>query len=199
MKYIFKITIIALGLTFASCGKDYLEKFDPTQLNAGNFYQSESQVQQAVNGVYSQVQDLISNQWIYTEFISDNTTVHFNIGNRGHGPDREAMEYWQINPSTPRITIWYNLLYSGLGNINITLAKLAGANLTDAAKANFEGQLKFFRAFYYFQLVQGFGDVIIVTEPIKSPADAYAFSRSPAADIYRVCLETSISMRLRYL
>jgi len=186
MKYIFKIVVIALGLTFVSCGKDYLVKYDPTQLNAGNFYQTETQVEQAVDGVYSQMQDLISNQWIYTEFISDNTTVHFNVGNRGHGPDREAMEYWQINPSTPRITIWYNLLYSGIGNINITLEKLSGANLTDAVKANFEGQLKFFRAYYYFQLAQGFGDVIIVTEPIKSPVDAYTFSRSPVADVYKL-------------
>ena len=184
MKYIFKIVIIALGLTFVSCGKDFLDKYDPTQLNATTFYQTKTQVEQAVNGVYSNLQNLISNQWTFTEYISDNTTVHFNLGDRGQGPSLEAIEYWQINPSTDNITNWYNLLYSGLGNINTVLSKLPGATLTDAAKANFEGQLKFIRAFYYFQLVQGFGDVIIVTEPIKTPSEAYTYSRSPVADVY---------------
>ncbi len=186
MKYIFKIVVIALGLTFTSCGKTFLEKYDPTQLNAGNFYKTEKQMEQAVNGIYSQMQDLVRIQWIYTEYISDNTTLHFNIGDRGQGPDLEAIEYWQINSSTNRITQWYNLLYTGLGNINTILSKLPGAEMTDAARSNFEGQLKFFRAFYYFQLVQGFGDVIIVTEPINSPAAAYTFSRSPAADVYKL-------------
>ncbi len=198
MKYILKIVIIALGLTFVSCGKDYLNKYDPTQLNAGSFYQNEKQVEQAVNGVYSQMQDLIRNQWIYTEFVSDNTTLHFNIGDRGQGPDLEAIEYWQVNSSTNRITGWYNLLYSGLGNINATLAKLSGADLTDAERSNFEGQLKFFRAYFYFQLVQGFGDVIIVTEPIQSPAEAYTYSRSPVADVYTL-IESDLSFAVSSL
>ncbi len=198
MKYFLKIVVIALGLTFVSCGKDYLSKYDPTQLNAGNFYQTEKQIEQAVNGVYSQMQDLVQNQWIYTEYISDNTTLHFNIGDRGQGPDLEAIEYWQINASTNRITGWYNLLYSGLGDINTTLAKLSGADLTDAVKADFEGQLKFFRAFYYFQLVQGFGDVIIVTEPIQSPAEAYTYSRSSAADVYKL-IESDLSFAVSSL
>jgi len=186
MKYIFKIAIIALGLTFSSCGKSFLEKYDPTQLNAATFYKTQKQAEQAVNGIYSQMQDIVRNQWIYTEYVSDNTTLHFNLGDRGQGPDLEAIEYWQINSSTSRITGWYNLLYSGLGNINTALSKLPGAEMTDAVRANFEGQLKFFRAFYYFQLVQGFGDVIIVTEPIKSPAEAYTFSRSTSADVYKL-------------
>src|SRR5690606_34895629 len=33
-------------------------------------------------------------------------------------------------------------------------------------------------------LVRFFGDVIIVTEPINSPEEAYTFSRSPASDVY---------------
>ena len=186
MRYIFKIAIIALGLTISSCGKSYLEKYDPTQLNATTFYKTQKQAEQAVNGIYSQMQDLVGNQWIYSEYVSDNTTLHFNLGDRGQGPDLEAIEYWQINSSTSRITGWYNLLYSGLGNINTALAKLPGAEMTEAVRSNLEGQLKFFRAFYYFQLVQGFGDVIIVTEPIASPAQAYTFARSPAADVYKL-------------
>lgn len=196
MKFIIKTVCIALGLTFMSCGDDFLDKVNPTQLTAATYYKTKDQVQSAVNGVYSQVQDNISIQWIYTEFITDNTTVHFNVSDRGQGPSLEAIEYFQINSSTSNITHWYNQLYRGLTNINIVLYKLRESQMDDASKLDFEGQLKFIRAYYYFQLVQCFGDVIIVTEPIATPSDAYTYSRSSAAAVYALIesdLKTAIA------
>jgi len=184
MKNTIKILCIALGLTLFSCGDDFLNKYNPTQLDAGTFYQTEEHFEQALNGVLGQLQNLIASQWIYTEYIADNTTLHFNIGDRGQGPSLEAMEYWQYVAGTNRIESWYNALYSGLGNINIALSELSDSEIEEAAKSNFEGQLKFMRAYYYFQLVQGFGDVIIITEPITSPDEAYTYSRSPATEVY---------------
>ena len=184
MKYIIKTICIVIGLTFMSCGDDFLDKQNPTQLTAGTYYQTKDQVQTAVNGVYSQLQDLIAIQWIYTEYITDNTTLHFNVSDRGQGPSLEAIEFWQINSGTSNITNWYNQLYRGLTNINIVLYKLPESLIDDATKSDFEGQLKFMRAYYYFQLVQSFGDVIIITEPITTPADAYTYSRSSTSEVY---------------
>lgn len=184
MKNILKIISIALGLTFVSCGDGFLDKYDPTQLDAGTFYKTEEHFNQALNGVYDGLQSLVSIQWQFTEYISDNTTLHFNIGDRGQGPSLEALEYWQYVPNTGNITTWYNRLYSGLSNINITLDRLSLAEIDDAAKSNFEGQLKFMQAFYYFQLVQCFGDVIIVNKPIESPTEAYTYTRSPVSEVY---------------
>jgi starch-binding outer membrane protein, SusD/RagB family len=196
MKYIIKTVCIALGLTFMSCGDDFLDKYNPTQLTAGTYYQTKDQVQTAVNGVYSQLQDLIAIQWIYTEYITDNTTLHFNVSDRGQGPSLEAIEYFQINSGTSNITNWYNQLYRGLANINIVLYKLPESQIDDASKLDFEGQLKFMRAYYYFQLVQCFGDVILVTEPIQTPDDAYTYARSSTADVYALIesdLKTAVS------
>lgn len=186
MKNNIKTIIIALGLTIGSCGEDFLEKYNPTQLDAGTFFQTEEQFEQAVNGVYGQLQGYISNHWQFTEYISDNTTLHFNISDRGQGPSLEAIEYFQIVPGTGNISSLYNTIYNRLGNINNTLAKLSEAEINDAAKLNFEGQLKFFRAFYYFDLVRFFGDVIIVTDPIESPDEAYTYSRSPVSEVYNL-------------
>lgn len=184
MKNIFKILGIILSLTLFSCGDEFLDKYDPTQLVAGTYYQTEQHFEQALNGVYGDLQGLNSVEWIYTEYISDNSTLHFNIGNRGAGPNMEAIEYWQYVSGTDQIASWYRLLYQVLVNVNITLYKLADAQIDATAKSNFEGQLKFMRAYYYFHLVQSFGDVIIVTEPIKSPSEAFKYSRSPASEVY---------------
>lgn len=186
MKLKILIPAFAMSLALASCGEDFLNKTDPTRLVEGNFYQTEQQLEQAVNGVYSQLQDIIRSQWQYNEFITDNTTLHFNPSDRGQGPALEAIEFWQINPSTGNINNLYNSYYQTLVNINTTLAKLEGAALDEEVKKRNEGQLKFLRAYYYFNLLQYFGDVIIITEPLETPEEAWEFSRQPVEQVYEL-------------
>ena len=175
-----------LCLLSFSCSDDFLDKTDPTALVAETFYKTETQLMQAVNGVYGQLQPLISNQWQYNEFITDNTTLDFNLGDRGQGPSLEALEFWQINSSTNNISSLYNSIYQSLVNVNTTLFKLAGTQIDADKKQQFEGELKFIRAYYYFLLVQYFGEVVIVTEPISSPAEAYLPKREPVAKVYEL-------------
>lgn len=179
-------TPLLLGL-LSSC-EDFLNKTDPTVLVADNFYQTETQVIQAVNGVYGSLQPIISNQWQYNEFTTDNTTLHFNEADRGQGSSLEALEFWQINPSTGNITNLYNSIYGALVNVNTTLAKLPESNASDEIKQRSEGELKFIRAYYYFLLVQYFGDVVIITEPLNSPSDAFNYTRQPAESVYQLVI-----------
>lgn len=186
MKHKIILPGLLLSLTLFSCGEDFLNKTDPTRLVEDTFYQTEGQVEQALNGVYSQLQGIISNQWQYNEFITDNTTLHFNTGDRGQGPSLEAIEFWQINPSTGNINSLYNSYYETLVNINTILAKLEGGAIDEGAKGQFEGQLKFLRAYYYFNLVQYFGPVIIITEPLEAPSEAWEYSRQPVESVYEL-------------
>lgn len=186
MKMKYKIILFSVGflMTLFSCSEDYLVKTDPTKLVSDNFYQTEAQVEQAVNGVYSQLQGIVTNQWQYNEFISDNTTLHFNVGDRGQGPSLEALEFWQVNPSTSNINNLYNSIYQAMVNINTTLARLEDATFDEEAIQQFEGQLKFMRAYYYFHLVQYFGEVIIITEPLETTSEAWTYSRQPVEEVY---------------
>lgn len=186
--YKLSFTAIILILTLFSCSEDYLEKTDPNRLVSDNFYETEEQVTQALNGIYSQLQGIVSSQWQYNEFITDNTTLHFNVANRGQGPALEAIEFWQINSNTPNITNLYNSIYGAMVNINTTLARLQEATFDENAVREFEGQLKFMRAYYYFHLVQYFGDVIMITEPLASPDEAWEFERQPVETVYELIL-----------
>lgn len=196
MKYFNIILNVLLLLTLISCSDGFLVKTDPTTLVEDEFYQTEKQVGQAVAGVYSQLQGIITNQWQYNEYITDNTTLHFNVANRGQGPALEAIEYWQMNSSTPNITNLYNSYYQALVNINTTLGKLEDATFDETAIQQFEGELKFLRAYYYFHLVQYFGDVIIITEPLDSPSEAWEYARKPVDEVYELIysdLNTAVS------
>jgi hypothetical protein len=121
MKTIYKLLSIAACISLLSCGDDFLDKNDPTRLNAGTFYQTEAQMDQAVSALYGGLQIMISNQWQYGEFISDNTTLHFNPQDRGQGPSLEALEYWQFIPSTGNVRNLYNSIYQQMVNVNTVL------------------------------------------------------------------------------
>ncbi len=168
----------------SSCSDEFLNKADPTVLVADGFYSNEKEVEQAVAGVYGMLRNHFNSEWQYNEFISDNTTLHFNVGNRGQGPSLEAIEFWQYNAATGNVANLYNTIYTILVNVNTTLKRLPAANASDGVKQRAEGEMKMIRAYLYFQLVQHFGDVIIVTEPASTPSEAFALERQPVETVY---------------
>lgn len=199
MKNSIKILIsLSIVLSFVSCSDDFLDKQNPNQLGEESFFATEKQVNQAVIGVYGQLQGITGNQWLFTEMITDNTTVHFDEGNRGNAPGIETFEYWQVNANTGNIYTLYRDIYNTLGSINLTIAKLQEADINAGSKTNFEGELHFFRAYYYFLLTQYFGDVILVTEPFSDPSEAFELERSPIAEVYAL-IESDIEIAVASL
>jgi starch-binding outer membrane protein, SusD/RagB family len=176
--------LACIMLMMSACGEDFLNKADPTVLVSDNFYSNEKELEQAVAGVYGILRTHFNNEWQFNEYISDNTTLHFNVGNRGAGPSLEAIEFWQYNAATPNVATLYNGVYSVMVNVNTTLKRLPDANARQEVKTRAEGELKMIRAYLYFQLVQHFGDVIIITEPISTPSEAFAFERQPVEAVY---------------
>ena len=76
MKNLIKIFIsLSMVLFMLSCSDDFLNKLNPNQLGEGSFYSTEKQVNQAHMGVNVQQQGIIGNQRLFTEMISDNTTL----------------------------------------------------------------------------------------------------------------------------
>lgn len=188
MKLIKKLILVYTALiSFSSCD-GFLDKTDPTVLVADKFYKNEAEIEQAVNGVYALLQDYFNNQWQFTEYISDNTTLQFNVGDRGQGPSLEALEYWQYNPGTGNISSLYNNSYSIIANINTLLANLAQVDIDQEVKDQAIGQVKFIRAYIYFDLVRFFGDVIVIDAPIQSPEEAFLATRKPENEVYQFIL-----------
>ena len=178
------IGIIVLGLFQSSCSEDFLNQTDPTKVGVDVFYKNEAQVKQALNGVYSQIQTLTNAGYIFGEFQTDNTTVDLNPSDRGGAGGWEAFEFSTVNSGNGEIATLWNNYYATLYNNNLTLEKLAAATIDDAPKKEIEGQLKFLRAYLYFNLVQYFGDVVIVTSTLATPDPAFDLVRSPQADVW---------------
>jgi hypothetical protein len=178
------ISIILLGLLHTSCSEDFLDQTDPTKVGVDVFYKDEAQVKQALSGVYSQVQALNNSAYLFGEFQTDNTTIDLNPSDRGGAGGWEAFEFSTVNSGNGEINTVWNANYAALYNANLTLEKMVGATIADAPKKEIEGQLKFLRAYIYFNLIQYFGDVIIVTSTLATPDPAFDLVRSPQADVW---------------
>lgn len=184
MKKIIVISILVVGLTQTACEDDFLVTTDPTRVGADLFYKNQTQVEQALNGVYGQLQGITNNEYVFQEFPSDNTTLDLNPLDRGGAAGWEAFEFSTVNSGNGEISNLWNNYYNALFNINFALEKLAGSTIDPAAKTAMEGQLKFMRGFYYFNLVRYFGDVVLVTSTLDKPDAAFDLVRSPEAEVY---------------
>lgn len=167
-----------------ACSSDFLDLTDPNAVTADEFYKNEKQVEQAVNGTYGILQNIILSQYELNELPSDNTTVHIDVQDRGQVDRVWAMDLWTYEASNFNINRIYNLTYNALHNINTVLKRMENATLSQTKRDQFKGELLFQRAYHYYNLVQYFGDAVLLTEPVTSPAESYTIGRSPVQEVY---------------
>ncbi len=81
--------------------------------------------------------------------------------------------------------------YAGISRTNLSISYLSDVELStklgidDATRKKLLGEVYFLRAFYYFDLVNLYGDVPLLTEPLKNFADAYNVAkRETKANVY---------------
>ncbi|MFH4966517.1 RagB/SusD family nutrient uptake outer membrane protein [Gaetbulibacter sp. M235] len=81
--------------------------------------------------------------------------------------------------------------YEGINRINLAISYLTNpevtqeVGITDARKNQLLGEAYFLRAFYYFDLVNNFGDVPLLTVPLKSFEEAFDVAvRVPTTEIW---------------
>lgn len=183
-----KYTHFFLILTLSglcSCKKDYLNLQPTTTQNSANFYQTEQQFVQAVNGAYSPLQGLYTGSfWAMGEMRSDNTSYEFDPYDRSGTNKEELDEFRELNNSD-MVESFFDVAYTGIGRCNVIIGRLPAAELDSTIKDTIAGQALFLRAFNYFNLVRMFGDVPLVLTEVTSVGDAYkGATKTAAATIY---------------
>ena len=147
---LYKLSIIAVALSIGlvSCN-DFLEQDPPSQLTPESFYTSEDQIQAAANQFYT---DILPGHggWNYGTYTTDNNTD--NQMSRTPGNQFSPTLYRTSNTNGS----WN---WSTVRNVNYQLnviknkyeAKKISGN--DANLRQYIGELYFFRAYAYFELL----------------------------------------------
>lgn len=185
-----KITILLLTFALVSCKDSFLELTPDTNGSVGNFYQTKDQFIQAVNSAYSPLQAIHNNNmWLFAEVRSDNTSYQLNTGDRS-GTPREEIDEFRDNDQNANFQTFFSSSYQGIGRCNLLLTKIQTATFDQASRNQIEGEARFLRAFYYFNLTRVFGDVPLILKEVASPEEAFTTAtRVPEAQVLTAVID----------
>ena len=163
--------IVGLSLFFTGCEKSLLES--PKQISEENFYTTPSEVEAAVNAIYTPLRaDLMSNYIATLECQSD-----WMYGRGSWSPLSNFQGLDDANIT--RVEGFWNSFYLAIRNANLVILNSPEGDEYDALIA----EAKFLRAFSYFQLVRNWGDVPLRTEETMNDKD---LARSPQQEVYQL-------------
>lgn len=172
--------IIAFALFFCvSCGK-ILEEHPQSQI-VPSFFNSPAGVLGGIAGVYNEIRG----QWGTEGFSSEmqaGTDEFIQGASSGGGP---IHTFNGLN-STNFGSAW-GAAFTSINTINGVLKFGQNIDLPEATKNQYLAQAKFLRAFWYFYLVQTWGDVPLHTEFITLPSQSA--KRDPAAEVYKLIIK----------
>lgn len=183
-----KLLYIIMIIFLTSCSDDFLEVLPESSVTSGNFYKTEAQFNQALNGAYATLRDVKGSvsAWTMGEMRSDNTHLEFNVTNRGPGyMEREYADFFLDNNSSGMVASKYNANYVGIARVNEILGFINEAGISQEKVDEITGQAKFLRALYYFDLVRYFGGVPLYLQSVKGAEDAY-LPRSSVEEVYQL-------------
>jgi len=192
-KFILYIIIITGCL---SCEKQ-LDQAPISNPSASNFYRNTADFQQAVAGLYQGLHnpDYGVSHFDLSEVRSDNVYSPGTSGVRDWIPINN-FEKASLAANHPIVSAAWNGDYNAILRANTILDKLDATVVPDdAIRDRMEGEAKFFRAFFHFDLVRWFGKVAIF-DHVATPTEALTIPRSPVADVYELIisdLQTAIT------
>lgn len=183
MKRIFLYTIIFSTILLVGGCKKFVEVPPPqNQLVSEVTFQSESSANAAVAGLYS---ILNSYNYQFANFIGNGMPAfgadefYYALSSSGFNEFRDN----NLTPGNSYVRNLWSPLYNYIYQAN---AIVEGVNksttLKESAKKQFLGEAKFLRAFFYFYLVNYFGDVpLVLTTDYKANS---SMPRTKSAEVY---------------
>ncbi|MCF0069694.1 RagB/SusD family nutrient uptake outer membrane protein [Dyadobacter sp. CY261] len=181
------ISLAILAFWLSACS-DFLSVLPETERTVANFYKTPADYNTAVIGTYATFKhaglygtgggSLI---WL-GEVSTDNTEYGYTrTPVSAIGFEIEDLNYSLSN--TYFRDAWLGH-YQGIARANGILDRIGDAEFDAGLKAQYEGEARFLRAMFYFNLVQLFGDVQLITTEIGDPYATADIQRSPASDVY---------------
>jgi hypothetical protein len=194
MKKTVYLSIFLFLLASTAC-KNFLEEKQYTDVSYG-YLKTKTGMESAVAGVYqvmrwycgsynqssnSTVGGNMEAYYVLSEYGTDFTWEGSDGGNKD--PFNKYMS--SLNPGQDVINKFWNNNYKGITRANTALMYMPGVtDMAEDEKSERVAGLKFLRAYFYFDLVQHYGALPLVTEGNVSQV-VTGFERAPVAAVYK--------------
>ncbi len=183
MKKSFIITAaLATALAFTSCD-DFLTEDVRGSENLDTYFKNVDEVNSYVGGCYFEIAKgggwwQIYNTWL----LSDMTTDDLWDGNTTQDDGYQTTSHFMPNgPEQGILQNFWGARYQGINTCNVAIERIPGADMDETLKAQRIAEVRFLRAFFYFDLVRNFGGVPLIT---RQMGDASGIGRSSIEECY---------------
>ncbi|MBL7697008.1 MAG: RagB/SusD family nutrient uptake outer membrane protein [Chitinophagaceae bacterium] len=176
------IILIAWAVTLTSCTK-FLDEAPTGALTPETEVTSPEIARAFANASYAELTVLDRGAGGYGGNTAE--LMEFMTGKADGNPQTEGFRFYNLTYDAQSFYIddWWQSLYRGIANCNLSLQKISEIEFDEATKSNMLAEVHTLRALYYFYLVRMYGDVPKITEVVDDLSQARP-NRAPAKDIY---------------
>ena len=172
------ITYIAAILVLTLVHSCKLEEVNPSSVTSDKYFITQNSYEELVNETYRYLRPLLQNtghMWYGTDMydrtgVVDDTRLPINDYTVFTG--NESQSWWTDN---------YNLITKA--NTALSRGAAIQSSIDPKIYATRTGELLALRAYAYFNLVESFGDVPLLTKEVTEAT--YNFTRAPEAEVYK--------------
>ena len=179
------ITIMTSLLIVTSCQK-FIEIPQRGQQNLDNYFSTKAECETFTNGIYKTFTHWDEWWQQYQRLTNEMSTDDAWMGNLNQSSSNSyACAHYLITPSNApgELNTFYSQKYLNIGQCNIAIERIGQSTIDNASKKQYIGEAKFFRAFDYWELVQNWGDVVLITK--MQGTGNLNLAKSPKADVYK--------------
>ena len=155
--------ILSAGLLLTAGCAD-LDQSSISSIDKDNFYQNESDVKVALNGIYQTLSDGGMNGPWNDEliFLNDLQSEYARRGTANSAAITEIGDF-SITPTNDFVKTGWLYRYKAINRANILIDKVSNnSQVPESVRSDYVRSAKFLRGLYYFDLVRLFGDVPLV-------------------------------------
>ena len=176
------ISILVAGI-ISACSDDFLEKAPLDSINTSNYWQTEDDAINAINGAYQPLQwpKLYNMRMWTTDIMAGNSVV--GAGGGDDGIETQDMANFVTDANNAGVLDLFRGPAPGILRSNMVIQNVPSMNIDENLKNRILGEAHFLRAHYYFILARFFGGVPLILEPQK-PTDDLRPSRATAKEVY---------------
>jgi len=163
----FRVVFVITMISLSSC-TDFLTEDLKGTFSTDTFYQTEKQAIQAINGVYSGIAFVNSDNmiWVFGDIASDDAVKG---GNPGDQSEITYIDEFDADANNGIIGNYWTFAYAAIARANNVIANVPGVPMDDVKKNQIIGEAKFLRAYCYFNLVNIYGKVPLKLFPQLTP------------------------------
>lgn len=179
------IPMIMIVLSLQSCD-DFLNTTPDDFVTPGDYYKTEKQLFTALTGVYNTLSDSRNGNPLYGGDYISNMGEEADEGYYRKTPQRNIISQFLYNGSAPDLSNFWDQLYQGINQANTLLAYVDSAKMkTESNRDIIRGETLFLRGYFYFLLVNHFGNIPLTLTPTTS-IDSLKIPQVPADSVYAV-------------